>query len=101
MLNNVYEMEQRARLKAQRDAVTEPVERETYAFAERHGFDWYDTESQARMMAGYAAEEILHHKGALLDIIKGCNMMLEVEKRGAVRGFIEEVKRVATAGLTP
>lgn len=54
-----HEDEMRARLKAQRDAATDPVERETYALAERAGFDWFDTESAARRMAEHAAGEIL------------------------------------------
>ena len=96
--HRAYDQEQRAQLKAQRDAATDPVERETYALAARAGFDWYDTESAARSMARHAAEEILHHKGALADIIKGCDMMLQVEERLAVRGFILEVRRVAVRG---
>lgn len=51
--------EMRARLKAQRDAETDPVARESYALAERAGFDWFDTESAARQMAEHAAGEIL------------------------------------------
>jgi hypothetical protein len=51
--------EQRARLKAQRDAETDPILREAYALAERAGFDWYDTESCARQMAEHAAKEIV------------------------------------------
>jgi hypothetical protein len=38
-------------------------------------------------------------EGALRDIITGCNMMLEVERSPAMRGFINEVKRVAQGGL--
>lgn len=101
MLSNNYEVEQRARLKAQRDAERDPVQRETYALATRAGFDWYDTDSSARTMAGHAAGEIVALKATLADIIKGCDMMLQVEPRGAVRGFILEVKRVAMGGLQP
>ena len=65
MVNNKHEVEQRARLKARRDAETDPVQREAYALAERAGFDWYDTESAARRMAEHAAGEILALRAAL------------------------------------
>jgi hypothetical protein len=51
--------EQRARLKAQRDAETDPVQREAYAMAARAGFDWYDTESMARRAFEHAAAELV------------------------------------------
>lgn len=44
---------------------SDPVERETLALAKRAGFDWYDTESSARHMAGIAANEILELRAKL------------------------------------
>jgi hypothetical protein len=40
-------------------------------------------------------------EATLRDIVFGCNGMLQpaLNVSGAMRGFIEEVKRVATAGL--
>lgn len=40
-------------------------------------------------------------RAALRDIIFGCDGMLQpaLNVKGSLRGFIEEVKRVATAGL--
>jgi hypothetical protein len=64
MVNDTYHPEQRARLKAQRDADQDPQNREAYALAERAGFDWYDTESAARHMASHAAGEILALKAS-------------------------------------
>lgn len=98
---SAYIEDQRARLKAQRDAEKDPELRQAYALAERAGFDWYDTESSARRMAEFAGSEILELKRTLADIIKGCDMMLQIEERAAVRGFILEVKRVAIAGIVP
>lgn len=57
--------EQRARLKAMRDAETDPIQREAYALAERAGFEWYDTESGARRMAEHAAAELVVLRTAL------------------------------------
>lgn len=51
--------EQCARLKAQRDAETDPVKRIAYQLAELAGFDWYDTESSARRAFEHSAAEIL------------------------------------------
>jgi hypothetical protein len=41
-------------------------------------------------------------KAVLRDIILGCNLMLEppLLVEGAMRKFIEEIKRIATAGVT-
>lgn len=51
--------EQRARLAAQRAEEKDPATREAYALAARAGFDWYDTESNARRAFKHAAEEIV------------------------------------------
>lgn len=51
--------EQRERLAAMRAAETDPVKREAYAMAARAGFDWFDTESQARRAFEHAAGELL------------------------------------------
>lgn len=67
-MQNSYDLEMRARLKAQRDAEKDPVQREAYAIAERAGFDWYDTESMARRMAQHAAGEILVLRAALQSV---------------------------------
>lgn len=51
--------EQRKRLAELRAAETDPIQREAYALVERAGFDWYNTESNARRMAEYAASELV------------------------------------------
>lgn len=63
------ENEQRAKLKAQRDADPDPIMRAAYALAERAGFDWYDTESAARRMAEHAGMELVEVKKALRAIL--------------------------------
>jgi len=100
-VNNAYDQEQRARLKAQRDAEKDPQLREAYALAERAGFDWYDTESAARRMAEHAAGENLAMHGSLVDIALGADMMLQapIAIPAQVRHYIEGVKRMAEAAL--
>lgn len=66
---STHDSEMRAHLKAQRDAATDPVERETYALAERAGFDWFDTESAARRMAEHAAGELVALRAAHDDLL--------------------------------
>jgi hypothetical protein len=61
--------EMRAQLKAQRDAVTDPVQRETYALAKRAGFNWFYTDSAARKMAEHAAGEIVALRAAHDDLL--------------------------------
>lgn len=98
MLNNKYDQEQRARLQSQRDAETDPAQREAYALAERAGFDWYDTESAARRMAEHAASELVALHSALATIITGCDIALLDDK--LPRAFILQVKRTAEAAYS-
>ncbi len=65
--------EQRAKLAAQREAETDPVQREAYALAERAGFDWYDTESAARRMAEHAGEELHALKQVNAELVQVVN----------------------------
>lgn len=66
-MNDIVERsrrEQRERLIKIWDADPNPVFQEARKLAERAGFDWYDTESCARMMAMTAAREILALRAA-------------------------------------
>jgi hypothetical protein len=48
-----------------------------------------------------AEQRVADLEATLRDIVLGCDGMLQpaLNVTGAMRGFIEEVKRVATAGL--
>lgn len=88
--------EQRARLKAMRDAETDPVQREAYAMAARAGFDWYDTESSARRAFEHAAGELLAERlvltAAEMDAIAG--------GRAALRTLAGEVSAVVSSEMS-
>lgn len=59
-------VEVRARLRAQRDAETDPAKRELYDLAHRAGFDGDDAESAAQRVALHAAGEIVLLRTALI-----------------------------------
>lgn len=78
--------ESRARNAAQMAAETDPVQREAYALAARAGFDWYNTESQARRAFEHAAEEILRLRHQILALnkeIDGLRAAAEYVNRGS------------------
>lgn len=86
-----HDAEMRARLKAQRDAETDPVARESYALAERAGFDWFDTESAARQMAAHAAGEILALRTAneeLLTTLKRLQAQA-IDASGVIQEYVQ------------
>jgi hypothetical protein len=85
-----HDAEMRARLKAQRDAATDPVERETYALAERAGFDWFDTESNARQMASHAAGEIIALRTAHAELLTAMNRLLAstIDACGVIHEYV-------------
>lgn len=85
-----YDADMRARLKAQCDAETDPTAREAYALAARAGCDWFDTESNARYLAGQAAGEILALRAERDELLLSLKMLTSqaVDTCGVISEYI-------------